>query len=169
MSSIDSKKVRPVLGADNPILGAYSRKRRIFITFPEDSKFTKQEFKQECDINTLMSKYMSSGELPNLNQAAPQYADVTGLDYQEAMNFVAGAQSLFNELPSSIRHRFNHDPAGFLDFCSNPDNRTEMAEMGLLKDPSQWVKVPAAPVAPAANPVPSVVPPSTVVEPVTSG
>ena len=74
------------------------------------------------------------------------------------MQFVAGAQTLFNEMPSSIRNRFSNDPAHFLDFCSNENNRAEMHEMGLLKPQSEWV-IPPPPkniiTPPAANLVPS--------------
>lgn len=125
----------------------YSQKVSPSISFPEHSEFTKQEFAQECDINTIMSRYINSGEMPAMNQNTPQYLDVTGLDYTEAMNFVAGAQSLFNELPSSVRSQFDNDPAAFLDFTSNPDNYSKMAEMGLLVPENERLYT-----APAANP-----------------
>jgi len=83
-----------------------------------------------------MGRYLANGEVPQINQQAPQYLDVTGYDYQSAMELVAGAQSLFEEIPSNIRNRFQNDPALFLDFCSNEKNREEMAEMGLLSVPS---------------------------------
>jgi len=137
------------------IISAYSPKVDVAITFPAVSPVTKQEFKDECDINILMSRYESTGELPAINERAPQYLDATGYDYQTAMNFVAGANTLFHELPASMRNRFENDPAQFLDFCSMEKNRPEMAEMGLLKDPSEWVKplaVSDIPAAPAASP-----------------
>jgi len=113
---------------------AYSKKQRLQISFNTDSRWTKQAFKDECDINNIMGRYIASGEIPALNQTAPQYLDTTGLEFQQAMEFVAGAQSMFEELPSSIRNRFQNDPASFLDFCSMEKNRPELAAMGLLRD-----------------------------------
>lgn len=111
---------------------AYSSKPRISLSFSGSGR-TQQSFKDECDINVIMSRYQSTGELPNLAQVDPRYLDATGYDYQEHQNFIAGANSLFHELPSAIRTRFGNSPAEFLDFCSQEKNRPELAEMGLLR------------------------------------
>lgn len=137
-------------------VSAYAPKLKVNLTFPENSPFTKQEFKDESDINILLARYQSTGEIPNLNERAPQYLDVTGHDYQEHMNVIAGAQTLFNELPSLLRNRFENDPALFLDFTSNPDNVPEMQKLGLLKPVDEWVNVPPSlntKTLPASNPV----------------
>jgi len=103
------------------------------LSFPPNSPVTKQSFAAECDINTIMSRYQSTGEMPVINQVVPQYLDLDQTDFQEAMQIVAVAQSLFAELPSAIRNRFQNDPGQFLDFTSNPDNAPEMRKLGLLK------------------------------------
>lgn len=125
---------RTVLVEPGRFRSAYSRKPSLSVFFPENSPHTRQEFKEECDINTIMSQYMTSGEIFHINEAAPQYLDCTGFDFRTQMDFVAGAYSMFEELPSSIRLRFDNDPAEFLDFCSQEKNRPEMAQMGLLSD-----------------------------------
>lgn len=104
------------------------------ISFPPNSRWTKQEFAAECDINTIMSQYQSTGVMPNLNERAPQYLDCTelGNDFQYMQNQVLEAQALFADLPSKLRNRFANDPALFLDYVSDPSNRPEMAELGLL-------------------------------------
>ncbi|AXH77383.1 MAG: internal scaffolding protein [Microviridae sp.] len=130
--------LRPVT-AQTSILSVYSPKKRYSISFPLNSPFTKQEFRDECDINTLMSKYMATGELPNLNERAPQYLDATAFDYQSSMQQIASAHSLFNELPSQLRLQFDNDPGSFLDFCSHEENRDELKKMGLLKPQREWV------------------------------
>lgn len=121
------------LQASSKFKSAYGPKEKVSLTFPKNSRWTKQSFKDECDLNVIMARYISTGEMPVINQQAPQYLDVTGLDYQEAMQFVAGANSLFHEMPAAIRNKFKNDPAAFLDFCSHEKNRPEMAEMGLLR------------------------------------
>lgn len=156
--SYNPKNLTPTTTDETIFRSAYSPRLRVSISFPENSEYTKQEFKEEADINILMSKYIATGILPNMNESAPQYLDVTGIEFQESMQFVAGAKSLFMEMPSAIRNRFQNDPAQFLDFCSNDKNRDEMAEMGLLRPKSEWTLPPAAVVSPepiTAAPVPT--------------
>jgi len=108
-----------------------------------------------------MAKYRSSGELPILNEVAPQYLDASApMDFQSSMLFIANAKTLFAELPSTIRTRFDNDPGAFINFCSAEKNRPELEEMGLLKPETEWVK------PPASDP-PVVVP--AVVEPIPNG
>jgi len=133
MSSTNKQTNRPIVESQTKFKSNYSPKQRVALTFPENSPWTKQEFKEECDINTIMNQYMATGQLPSINENYPQYLDVTGIEFQESMEFIAGAQSMFHELPSAIRNRFQNDPAQFLDFCSQEKNRPELAEMGLLK------------------------------------
>jgi len=134
-------KDRLIIKSSTPFQTAYSQKLSEPVFFPEVSPVTKQSFKDECDINVLMARYESTGQLPNLNEVAPQYLDCTGQEFNEHMNFIAGAKSLFAELPARIRSRFENDPAQFLDFCSAEKNRPELAEMGLLKPVEEWVQV----------------------------
>nr|QJB19032.1 MAG: internal scaffolding protein [Microvirus sp.] len=124
---------RPQLQTPHFIKANYTQKTRIQLSFPENSRWTKQSFRDECDINRIMSRYQDTGQLPNVNELPPQYLDATAFDYQEHMQFIAGAQSMFEELPSALRNRFQNDPGEFLDFCSNEKNRPELAEMGLLR------------------------------------
>lgn len=135
----------------------YQTKNQISLSFPENSPHTRQEFKDECDINNIMAQYMNTGEFFHLNETAPQYMDCSGEDFRAAMDYVAGAFSMFEELPSKIRTQFSNDPAEFLEFCSHEKNRPELAEMGLLSPEAldrfkTSVAAPAAPTPPAAPP-----------------
>lgn len=152
--SYSSAVQRPVISNKNHIQTIYSPKVRLSITFPDVSPFTKQEFKDECDINILMAKYQATGEMPNLNESDPRYLDATGFDYQAHMNFVAGANSLFNALPSAIRSRFRNDPVQFLDFTGDEKNRDEMVKMGLLRPIDTFV-TPYSESAASAAPAPA--------------
>jgi len=116
----------------NSIHHKYSKKPRVQLAFTQPS-LAKQSFKDECDINRIMARYQSTGLLPNVNELPAQYLDVTEMDFQSHQNFIAGANSMFHELPSAIRARFSNNPGEFLDFCSHEKNRPELAEMGLLR------------------------------------
>lgn len=106
--------------------------RDVSLKFPANSRWTKQSFKDECDINTIMSRYQATGEIPKLDVRAPQYLDATGMDFQAMQNKVLEAQALFMELPSKLRTRFANDPGAFLDYVADPANRAEMRELGLM-------------------------------------
>lgn len=111
---------------------AYSPKKSVKTVMLEKS-MTQQSFKDECDINIIMSRYLKTGVLPeNINQLAAQYLDCSELDFLEAQNIVAGAKSLFTELPSSVRNQFENDPAQLLAFLNDPNNAQAAAELGLL-------------------------------------
>ena len=111
---------------------AYSPKLKISLTFPSQSKYTDQSFADECNINTIMARYQSTGELPQLNQTHPQYLDVTDMDFQSHMDAINEANALFASLPSKVRARFANNPADFLEFTADPENRPELLRMGLL-------------------------------------
>lgn len=130
--SYDPEYRTPYVQSKSPFLSAYSVKIKTPITFPENSPHTRQEFKAEADINTIMARYMRTGELPQINVVAPQFLDVTGMDFATHMAYIVEAQNLFDELPSEIRNRFQNDPGAFIDFCSDSNNRPELARMGLL-------------------------------------
>lgn len=128
-----------------------TEKLKLPLFFPENSPYTDQSFKAESDINTIMARYQSTGEMPVINQAYPQFLDVTELDFQTHMNVVAEANQLFAELPSKLRDRFGNDPAAFLGFVSDDENRVEMAKLGLLSDDAtRAILAPPAPL-PAAT------------------
>lgn len=125
---------------------AYSDKLVIDMHFPKDSDFTDQSFRDECDINTIMAKYQSTGEMPVLNGSQAQWLDVTEMDFQRHMQFMVEAQEMFDQLPSAIRDRFGNDPGAFLGFCSDAENTVEIAKMGLLTpEATERVLYPKAP------------------------
>ena len=115
------------------IRSAYGPKiQKTTVPDPERSR-TKQSFKDECDINKIMAKYQTTGVITHVAKHAPQYGFAPSLDFQTAMNLINKANDQFADLPSQVRRRFDNNPAEFLQFCENPDNRSEMALLGLLE------------------------------------
>jgi phage internal scaffolding protein len=110
----------------------------------KDVKFTmktmaQQHFRDECNINTIMGRYERTGILvdPLLQrQVKPEFGDFANLpDYQEAQNAIIEAHELFDNLPSSIRKRFDNSPARLLDFMADPDNLDEAIRLGIVSKP----------------------------------
>ncbi|WNK14624.1 MAG: internal scaffolding protein [Microvirus sp.] len=148
------QRVRIVNPHNLNFYSAYNRGPRVtFTAFGEDKAM--QNFIAECDINTILARYKATGILPEVRNAAPQYLDATAYDFQQAQDLVAEAQSVFYNMPSAIRARFDNDPAQLLEFVHNPANLAESVAMGFI-DPS---KLPPPPEAPATPPTASHTPP----------
>lgn len=129
----------------NIIIGPYAQKLKVALDFDPDLDRTQQEFADECDINNIMARYQKTGLIDFVNQHQPQYGDVDGFEYMEMQNKIVEAKNMFADLPANIRDRFSNDPAKFLDFFNDPNNREEATKMGLLAPPP-------------SNPVPSPTP-----------
>lgn len=98
----------------------------------EDEPRTKQSFKEECDINTIVERFGLTGELPQ-NVRAPEYRDFTSaVDYHTALNAIAQANEAFDQMPANVRARFHNDPGEFVDFVNDNNNREEAKKLGLL-------------------------------------
>lgn len=132
---------------------------RVSKTFHMPSR-TKQSFAKECDINNLMKKYEKDGLIDHVNQHRGYYGDLPlNIDYQHSLNVILAAERSFASLTGQIRGRFANDPAAFLAFVQDPENRDEMIALGLLAKPTEpdppspgtLVPEPGAP-APAAAP-----------------
>lgn len=99
-----------------------------------DPSRTKQSFADECDFNSVMAKWATSGLITNVNMSQPIYADVSHIsDYQSSLELIRSAQDQFNSLPSKIRDRFGNNPGNLLAFLSDPSNREEAVRLGLIE------------------------------------
>lgn len=139
----------------------FRRGPRVQIHFDAYTR-TKQSFKDECDINLIMARYIKTGAIDHVNKHGPNYGFATSLDFRESLELIANAQGMFDDLPSSIRSKFENDPAQFLEFAQDPNNVGQMADMGLAlpqakdlePDASQAVSEPLA-TSPEGVPLPS--------------
>lgn len=93
---------------------------------------TKQEFKEECDINTIVRRFGLTGELPTGVQA-PTYGDFEFVgDYKSAVEMVMASEDAFMKFPAEVRARFENDPQQLLEFCADSNNRAEAERLGLV-------------------------------------
>ena len=92
---------------------------------------TKQSEKDSCDINLIMAHYTKTGVLTHQRDHEAEYGYASSDTFNESMQIVAKGQSMFAELPSAIRSKFENNPAKFLDFVQDEGNLEEMQEMGL--------------------------------------
>ena len=94
---------------------------------------TQQNFKEECDINAIVGRWIRTGEPPGSSRQ-PQYGDFTGeSDYHSLCNRMLKSRDNFFTLPEHIRLRFDNDPSRLISFLDDPKNRAEGERLGLFK------------------------------------
>ena len=104
---------------------------KLTINFVDDPGYTQQHFKDECDINNILDRYAQTGIVPERHGAF--YGDFSeGLEYREALDRLNSTQAEFDALPARTRDFFGNDPAKFLDFVSNPENKQHFSTIGLI-------------------------------------
>lgn len=113
---------------------------------------TRVSEQDSVDVNKIVARYEKTGVLPVEGREA-FYADVSNMgDYRTALEQVRMADEAFMQLPAALRARFDNDAAAFLDFTSDPANRAEMAELGLIEPLESPADVPASPEPPVDVP-----------------
>lgn len=144
MSNREQSRINPV----PEYMTAYGTHLRVGLDCgPPESSLTRQEFKDECDINNVLKRFERTGVIDHLNNHTAQYGDFLGYPgYQESMNAVIAANEAFAGLPSVIRKRFNNDPAAFLEFVQDESNLDEAVKLGIaVKRPHEGSVADAAP------------------------
>lgn len=101
---------------------------------PIGETLTQQQFKEDCDVNLIMEKYMKTGMMPQ--SVAPLLeGDFSNLpSYAEALQTVIDAQDMFMEIPAKIRQRFDNNPQELMNFLADESNTEEAIKLG-LKNP----------------------------------
>lgn len=94
--------------------------------------FTEQQHKKECDVNNIIRKYDKTGLITHVSRFEGTFGDLSGADFKEMSDRVAKARSMFEELPSNIRHEFKNDPSRLLQFMDDPGNRAKAEKLGLI-------------------------------------
>lgn len=103
----------------------------------QDKSLARQEFRDETDINTIVERFLKTGQMPE-SPVVPQYGDFTNVyDFQSAMNAYRKGQESFDALPAKIRARFHNNPQELLEFAADPDNTDEAIKLGLLPNPNR--------------------------------
>lgn len=98
---------------------------------------TKQDDRNRTDLNSVMRRYMQTGELPVNGPVS--YGDFTKVDsLLDAMIQVDQAEKSFAELPAKVRDLCENDPVKFLAMVETDDGRQALNEAGLepARDPT---------------------------------
>ena len=107
-------------------------RKRVVTDYSSEPSLTKSEFKDECDINNVVSRALRTGILPGVDKEA-LYGDFSEItDFATAQVKIAEAKQSFEQLPSDIKEQFDNDVTKLLDWIDNPDNEEEAKKLGLL-------------------------------------
>lgn len=129
-----------------PIKIAKAYDKPLKIPYNDDgSPGAEQCHKKECDINNIVSKFQKTRTIEHQTRYQARYDDMTGEDFQTAMNLVTAAQNMYEDLPSHIRKLTNNDPAQFFEFVQNPANADKLVELGLADRSDLPITAPLTP------------------------
>lgn len=114
------------------------------IVFPSDS-LAQQQFRDDCDVNRIVDRYVKTGVLEHLSDVAPQYGDVTDVptDLMAAYDAVGRAEVAFMQLPSQLRKELDNDPSRLSAWLRNENNRETAVRYGLMNAPVEPTNLPA--------------------------
>ena len=110
---------------------------------PAGVKPAKQEFKDDADLNSIMKKFQKTGAIDHVVKHQGSYGISTPVLLHEAMNLVTAADSMFADLPSSLRNKFENKPAAFLEYVQDPKNAEEAKKLGLALTPEATIEAEA--------------------------
>lgn len=120
-------------------------------------KPAKQSFRDECNINNIVPRYMA-GDLTHVSTAMPQFGDFTQVpDLQGAFEQLAQAEALFMKIPAETRRKFDNDPGKLISWLDDPSNAQEAIDLDLA--PGEKTKI--VPTAPEPIPAPALPEPIT--------
>lgn len=136
-------------------VGVGRRVRKRVITLCNDEPRTKQQFKDEVDINNMIARFTRSNgvsvdQLLSQPASGGHWGDFSDVpDLRTMYERLANAEESFMSLPSKVRKKFDNDALLFMEFVSKDENLKELAT--LLSDkpaatqPTPSVSSPEAP------------------------
>jgi len=155
MEKVD-KKTGEILSKDQTSAPSHGKHALVF----HKPSRTKQFFKSEVNINTIMAKARQVGHLPPPHRQ-PIFADASNiLSYEEAHNIVRTAHQAFMKLPAVVRERMGNNPRNLPSYLTDPANFKEAVKFGLIKtrdksnDAPKNVSSPSPSSTPTAPPQP---------------
>lgn len=98
---------------------------------------TEQHHRERVDINNIINNFTRTGVLPDIqNTLEGIYGDFSsGDDFLESQLKLQKAEEAFFSLDAKIRKRFDNEPHKLLEFISNPHNKSEAIDLGLIPKP----------------------------------
>ena len=140
-----------------------------------DDGRTKQSFRDETDINKILSRAQKTGTISHLAKHEARYGDFADFDFFDAQLKLTRGREIFDDLPSEVRNEFGQSQAAFFQYVNDPKNIERLGQLlpALAAPGKQNIdvsgKTPVDDPAPASAPqadAPPATPPATGEKPV---
>lgn len=98
----------------------------------KDASMTKQSFKDQTDLNRVLDRAGKGASLSHLMNYQGEYGDFSEFSeqyYEDMLNKLSRANTIFYDLPAEIRSEFNNNPGAFFAYVNNPENKDRLAEL----------------------------------------
>jgi len=126
-----------------------NRKDRV-ITVMERKTAASQHYRDDNNPNQIMRRYNSTGQITgHYRNQQQQFIDcgVALQQFEDAREMSCQVEANFNNLPVKVRAAFDYSPSKLLQAMENPEQRTKLEKLGVLK-PVPPAKPPETPPEP---------------------
>ena len=83
---------------------------------------TRQEFTEECDINTVVERHLTVGGIITPQEFSEELVELPdNFDYKEALDAVTAADAAFLQLPADIRSAHENNPGNLLNHIESKE------------------------------------------------
>lgn len=101
------------------------KRKRVQISFKDETPMTEQTHKQSCDINLIVKKFSETGILLHENTMEKQYGDAPDMDLKTALDLTFEHQRNFDSLTDEERSIFDHNSDNYARFLSEYEESPE--------------------------------------------
>ena len=103
------------------------------MTVNNEPSLTDQQWKDDCDVNTILEKYKRTGMVTHVRRIQGRFADVSQVqDLHSGAIQIQLANDDFMALPADVRAKFDNDIYKFVEYVVDPKNKEECIKMGLM-------------------------------------
>lgn len=103
----------------------------------DEPDMCQQSFKDECDINNIVKRYIDvTGKEPNvpLDGVINDFTGIGNMSLDEIQNAMIEKKMAYDGLPPKLKKRFNGDIVKMMAFINDPDNHAECVALGLYEN-----------------------------------
>jgi len=119
-------------------------------TINTEPSLTQQHFKDEVDTNTIVQRFLKTGQLPLAQEPHDHVVDMCNIPtFQQSLDLINEAKQLFLALPVPLLQRFNYDPNAYLRHMENvaaePNAKRKQRLLDELRDLGADIPAPPPP------------------------
>lgn len=100
---------------------------------------TSQVFRDDCDINSIVKRYLQNNQPIPTRDVESLYGEVSVTSLLEAKELCERSSSVFNSLPADVRKSFDNDVTKMLSWLGDKSNEEVAAQLGLFSVKSKEI------------------------------